>query len=101
MVDINLQAWLETNAATQPPMVTPYVRSTESQSIRYKLKVIKTGRSGTTQVGQNGSVMAQAGRPTALSQLSISVGHGDKCQIELVLIPDAAASSRYDFDCPR
>jgi hypothetical protein len=101
VADINLQAWMETNAAMHPPMVTPYLRSAESQHIHYKLQVIKMGRGGTSNVGQSGSVSAQAGAPTALSQFSISVGPQDKCRIELTLTPDGAASIRYHFDCPR
>ena len=100
-VDVNLQVWLETNAATHPPMVIPYVQSAESQRLSYKLEAIKKGRGGTSQVGQSGSVMAQAGKPTALSQFSISVDQGDKCQIELTLTTDNAVSSSYHFDCPR
>jgi hypothetical protein len=98
---VNLQAWLDTNSAAHPPIVTPYVRSAVNQRIQYKIHAVKSGHSGTSQVDQGGSVMAKAGQPTALSQFSISVDQGDECSIELMLTPDDASSSHYRFDCPR
>lgn len=99
--DINLQVWLETDAAAHPPIVTPYVQSAVSQRIQYQLQMTMQGRSGSSRVGQGGSVLAPAGQATALSQLSISVGQGIACQIELTLSSDSMDSSSYHFDCPR
>ena len=99
--DINLQAWLETDSATHPPIVTPYVQSAQSQRIHYKILVVRKGRGGTSQIGQGGSVTAQAGLATALSQFSISVGRDDECRIELMLITDDVTDSSYRFECPR
>lgn len=101
VTSVDLQAWLETNAATHPPMVTPYVRSAESQRIHYTLEAIKSGRGGTSRITQSGNVAAQAGQPTALSEFSISTDRNDKCKIELTLTPEGAAPSHYSFDCPR
>ncbi len=99
--DINLRVWLETDATRHPPIVTPYVQSAESQRIHYKLEAVGKGHGGTFQFGQNGSIVTQAGQPTALSQFSITVGHDAKCQIEIILINARAVSSHYHFDCPR
>lgn len=100
-IDIDLQAWLETDSVRHPPIVTPYVQSAQSQRVRYKVLVIRKGRGGTSQVGQGGSVVAQAGLATALSQFSVSVSQDDECRIELMLITDDEAHSNYHFDCPR
>ena len=101
IADMNLQAWLETNSAAHPPMVTPYIQSAESQRIRYQLYAVRKGASGTSRVGQSGAVMARAGQPTALSRFSLNVGQGDKCRIALTLVTARQTRKSYDFDCPR
>lgn len=101
VTNIDLQVWLEKDAAMHPPMVVPYVRSSESGRIDYTLEAISSGRNGTSQVTQSGSVAAHADQATALSRFSISTFPDQRCQIKLTLTPEGAASRKYRFDCPR
>lgn len=99
--DIDLQAWLEKDSISHPPIVTPYVQSTESRRFDYKVIVISQGRGARAQLSQNGSVLAQAGQATALPPFSISVDSNEKCRVELVLITEHDAAKNYYFDCPQ
>lgn len=101
IADANLQVWLETDASTRPPMVTPYVQASQAQRIDYQLYAIKKGSSGTSRVSQSGTVQALPKTPTALSSLSLSAGKKDACQIELILAKGGIPIGTYHFECPR
>ncbi|MEO6960189.1 MAG: curli-like amyloid fiber formation chaperone CsgH [Burkholderiaceae bacterium] len=101
IADANFHVWLETNTNTKPSIVIPYVQSSEDKRIHYRLRATKSGRSGTSDVSQSGTVNIQAKRPTALSKMSISANKSDTCQIELTLAESGATVGSYHFDCPR
>lgn len=101
IADANLHVWLETNTNARPSIVTPYVESSEDKRIHYRLRATKSGRSGTSEVSQSGTVNVQAKKPTPLSEMSISAGKSDTCRIELTLAEGGAPLGAYNFDCPR
>lgn len=100
IADINLQVWLETDANTHPATLIPYVQTTKDATLQYQLYAIKTGRSGTSRVGQSGTVNVPASQPTALSKLSLSTTKSDACQIEVILTRSGVKLGTYHFDCP-
>lgn len=101
IADVNLHVWLDTNAGAQPSIVIPYVESSENKRIHYRLRATKSGRSGTSEINQSGTVNVQAKKPTPLSEMSISANESDTCRIELNLTEDGAPLGSYHFDCPR
>jgi hypothetical protein len=101
IADANFHVWLEVNTTTRPSIVVPYVQSNQDKRIHYRLSATKSGRSGTSDVSQSGTVNVQAKRPTALSEMSISASKSDTCQIDLTLAERGVTLGSYHFDCPR
>lgn len=99
IADINLQVWLETDARTHPATLIPYVQTTENATLQYQLYAVKTGRGGTSRVGQSGTVRVPASRPTALSKMSLSTTKSDACQIEVILTRSGVKLGEYRFNC--
>jgi len=102
--DSDIQVWLETIARTQPSVIVPYVQSTESGSLRYKVRTIRQSTQGRSEIAQGGTVTLVADTPVALGRMAISRSPGDACQVELTIQKEgdagADASKRYQFSCP-
>ncbi|MDY0308457.1 MAG: curli-like amyloid fiber formation chaperone CsgH [Castellaniella sp.] len=97
--DLNLRVWLGSGADAQAGMIVPYVQSPAHRIIDYRIRVIKQGPSGTSRIAQSGSVDLPAGRPTALTRFSISIGAHDQCQVELLIFSQGIQAGTYRFAC--
>jgi len=100
-MDTALQVWLDTVPGPHAREIVPYVRSPEDGTLRYQLNAVRHGDSGTATVQQSGTVPLRAGKPTALTRFSLSVGAQDQCRIELVLFANGLSAGTYQFACPR
>ena len=101
IADADMNVWLETLSASQPSVIVPYVQSAADRRVTYRVKVIKEGKSGRSEISQGGSVFMQASRATALGRMSMSVGEQDNCRIEVTLTEAGKPAGEYQFDCPR
>lgn len=99
--NISVQAWLDTVAGTHPSVVIPYVKSSVDGHVHYAVTVVKRGPSGSSDIDQSGNVAVQAGKPTALSRFSVSVGPADACNVKLTVSANDQAANIYQFECPR
>lgn len=96
--DIDLQAWLETQSATRPEVIVPYVQSSQATSLRYLLRTTVSGQGGNSRVSQGGILSVPAHTAVALPKLAVSQSNGE-CRIELVLTERSGGETRYEFDC--
>jgi curli production protein len=99
--DADIQVWLETFARVRPSVIVPYIKSTETRMLRYRLHTIKKGPQGRSEISQGGVVNAPADVPVALSRMSVNQGDNDECLIDLTLSEAGHADRNYHFDCPR
>ncbi len=99
VADLDLQVWLDTIPDAQPSIMTPYVQTEKDQDLQYRLTAIREGPTGSLRLAQGGEVHAPADQPTALSQFSITLGEGDQCSINLVLLTAGQAVGTYHFNC--
>lgn len=98
--DSDIQVWMERLGQAQPAVMVPYVQSTKSRNLRYKLRAVKTGREGRSMIGQGGSVHVLAGQPVPLGRMSIRYGPQDECTIDVVLYEQGQETQYFDFSCP-
>jgi len=99
--DSDIQVWLETQAATQPGVIVPYVQSAVDKRLSFRVRVIREGRSGRSEISQGGSIFTAAAQATPLGKMSLNVKDGDICEIELTLTEAGKPTDMYRFDCPR
>jgi hypothetical protein len=98
--DTQMQVWLDSTSGP-PTIVAPYVRTDEDAHLAYRIKVNKTGKSGSSRIDQSGEVTAAAGTPKELSRFAIAVNEGDRCEVEIEMLEGGQVRARYRFDCPR
>ncbi|HLU18738.1 MAG TPA: curli-like amyloid fiber formation chaperone CsgH [Pusillimonas sp.] len=96
--DIDLQAWLETQNATRPEVIIPYVQSNHDTSVRYLLRTTVAHERGNSRISQGGVLSVPADTAVALPRLAVSSPNGE-CRIELVLTERMGVERRYEFDC--
>ncbi len=101
MADMQMQVWLDTLRGAGPPVVVPYVQTDQDARLRYRMTVVKNGKSGHSRIAQSGTVVATAGTPREMSRLTMGVQEGDECQIEIEMLEGEQVRGRYRFDCPR
>lgn len=99
--NINLEAWLDTVAGTNPSVVVSYVKSPVDGDVHYVLSVKKSGPSGTSNIDQSGNVQVRAGEPAALSRFSVNASPDDACHVNLTVSVNRQAANTYHFKCPR
>ena len=99
MVDDNIQVWLETDARTGN-LITPYVQSTQPRTLQYKVRAMKEGPGGRSQVSQIGRVDIKDTRPVALGRFGMSMPGADQCRIELSLLESGELLATYILPCP-
>ena len=96
--DIDLQAWLETQTATRPEIIIPYVQSRHATSLRYLLRTTVSHQGGNSRISQGGVLTLPAETAVALPRLAVDHSNGE-CHIELVLTEKTGNETRYQFDC--
>ncbi|WP_397473309.1 curli-like amyloid fiber formation chaperone CsgH [Pusillimonas sp.] len=96
--DIDLQAWLETQSATRPEVIVPYVQSSHATSLRYLLRTTVSHQGGNSRISQGGVLSVPAHTAVALPRLAVTQPDGE-CHIELVLTETSGGETRYEFDC--
>lgn len=96
--DVDLQAWLETQAATHPEVIIPYVQSSRATELRYLLRTTVSHQGGNSRISQGGVLSVPAQTAVALPRLAVSRPDGE-CHIELVLTAPTGTETRYQFDC--
>lgn len=102
LADMDMQVWLDTVAGTAPPIVVPYLRTDRDARLGYRMKVVKSGRSGSSRIDQSGTVSARAGTPQEISRFGIGrLQESDRCEIEIEMLEGDQVRGRYRFDCPR
>lgn len=97
----DMQVWLDTQVDQGgPSIVTPYVRSAEHRRLRYRVQVLKMGRSGRSEISQGGIADLPPAKSIALGQVSLTVDGDDHCEIVVTLTESATKREEYRFACP-
>lgn len=96
----DIQVWIDTHPAHGAQVMTPYVKSAENRSLQYRVRVVKSGSSGRSELQQGGSVNVFAGADTALGKMTLTLKEGDDCEIEVVHTEHGHEDTQYRFDCP-
>ncbi len=99
--DSDIQVWLETFGKAQPIVIVPYVKSDENTTLRYSIRAVKQSSGGRSVMGQNGTIIVAADKPTALSHMSLNRSWDDECRIDLILSERGSRDRRYHFECPK
>jgi hypothetical protein len=101
IADVQMQVWLDTIPGSVPAVVVPYVRTDRDVRLSYRIRLVKSGPSGSSSIVQSGAVEAQAGTPRELSKVSVASQPGDACRIEIEMRDGANQRQAFRFDCPR
>jgi len=101
IADVQMQVWLETMPGSVPAVVVPYVRTDRDARLAYRIRLLKSGPSGSSSTIQSGAVEAQAATPRELSKVSVASQPGDACRIDIEVREGANVPRAFRFDCPR
>lgn len=100
VTDADINVWLDMVERVNPPVVVPFVQSSEGGSVNYRVRVIKQGQTGRSVIGQSGAVSLQPSVPAALSRISLNSQGGSRCDIEIILTRNDMKTLHYHFECP-
>ena len=98
--DTDIQVWLETEQRTQPQIIIPYIKSPNSQLVRYTVETVRVADQGRTQLRQSGAVKLGANQAAALGRIAISRSPEDNCVVTLTLLAGHRLEKRYRISCP-
>ncbi len=101
IADMQMQVWLDTVGGTVPTVVVPYLKTDRDARLTYRMKVIKSGKSGYSSISQSGMVTAKAGEPKEMSRVSVGVQPGDDCRIDIEMLDGEQVRGTFKFECPR
>lgn len=101
IADADMNVWLEMLSASKPSVIVPYVQSAADKNVSYRVKVVKEGKSGRSEISQGGSLFMPASKAMALGRMSLSVSDQDNCHIEVTFTEAGKPAGKYLFDCPR
>lgn len=88
--DGGYRAWIELQTQGRTLVVKPHCQAEEDAAIRYRLKSMKSGKSGTSRSAQSGSFSLKAHEPSKLAELHLAVGERDHYMLELEVFKDDA-----------
>jgi hypothetical protein len=101
IADADMNVWLETLSASQPSVIVPYVQSAADKNVKFRVKVVREGSSGRSEISQGGALFVPASKAMALGRMSVNVGAQDNCHIEVTFTEAGKPAGEYRFDCPR
>lgn len=101
IADADMNVWLETLSASQPSVIVPYVQSAADKNVSFRVKMVKEGKGGRSEVSQGGTLFVPAAKAVALGRMSVNVGAQDNCHIEVSFTEAGKPAGEYRFDCPR
>ncbi len=99
IVDTNFHVWFDVDTHQGHSYVVPYVRSERDARLRYDLKILNTGKAGTSSISQGGTIRLSAGQPQAVSSVRVSPQTGGNCEVDLTLSEGDGQLGQYTFDC--
>lgn len=96
-------AWLTIESNDSGIKIKAYClnNTPEDVVLRYELKAKKTGKAGTAQTSQAGSVEIAGGGEKCLSRLGLSVSADDRCRIELKIYKDGKLIAEDSVSYPK
>ncbi len=81
--DGGYRAWIELQTEGRTLVVKPHCQAGEDAAIRYRLKSMKSGQSGTSRSTQSGSLSLKAHEASMLAELHLGVSAHDHYVLEL------------------
>lgn len=77
------KAWIALEREPNGVIVRPYCQSTDDSAIHYRLRSLKSGRSGTSESTQSGASALQAGQAKPLATVRLGLAKDDQIRVEL------------------
>jgi Thin aggregative fimbriae synthesis protein len=99
IADIHVQVWFEVDTNQGATLVVPYVKSEREARLQYELKMLSSGRMGTSRISQGGVVSVPAQQPKAVSSVQVTPQAGGRCELDLILRERGEQVGEYFFDC--
>ncbi|QCP52676.1 hypothetical protein FAZ95_26370 [Trinickia violacea] len=99
IADVNFHVWFDVDTNQNSSYVVPYVRSERDARLRYDLKILNSGKAGTSSISQGGTISVSAGQPKAISSVRVTPQTGSNCEVDLTLREDDEQVGQYTFDC--
>ena len=96
------KAWIVIEPGDSGIRIRPFCQNNTSEDVvlRYEMKAKKTGRSGTSQSSQSGSVEIAAGQEKSLSRLNLGVSGKDRYEINLKVYKDGKLVAKDSVSHP-
>lgn len=99
IADSNPSVWFDANSNQSQVVVVPYVEWAREARLEYQLNVVNTGRTGTSNVSQGGTISVSPGRIQAVSTVQVAPQVGGRCEVDLTLREGDKEIGRYSYDC--
>ncbi len=99
IADVNIHVWFDVDTNQNSSYVVPYVRSERDARLQYDLKILNSGKAGTSSISQGGAISVSTGQPKAISSVRVTPQTGGHCEVDLTLREGDEQVGQYTFDC--